>query len=62
MQYPEFIHEAKAKLNVDTEQEVLVDVKWGTHTTTHYPFYINHSLVYTFVVVVQSTLPLRTPR
>ena len=32
MQYPEFIHEAKAQLNVDTEQEVLDISRAFLHT------------------------------
>ncbi|MEZ0607334.1 DUF2267 domain-containing protein [Fibrella sp. WM1] len=36
MQYPEFIHAAKAKLGVDTEQEVLDVARAFLHTlTTH---------------------------
>ncbi|WP_080239617.1 DUF2267 domain-containing protein [Spirosoma rigui] len=36
MQYPEFIHEAKAKLSVDTEQEVLDITRAFLHTLTEH--------------------------
>lgn len=36
MQYPEFIHEAKAKLSVDTEQEVLDITRAFLHTLTQH--------------------------
>ena len=36
MQYPEFIHEAKAKLNVETEQEVLDISRAFLHTLAHH--------------------------
>lgn len=36
MQYPEFIHEAKAKLGVNTEQEVLGVTRAFLHTLTQH--------------------------
>lgn len=36
MQYPEFIHEAKAKLSVDTEQDVLDITRAFLHTLTQH--------------------------
>jgi uncharacterized protein (DUF2267 family) len=36
MQYPEFIHEAKAKLSVDTKQEVLDITRAFLHTLTQH--------------------------
>ena len=36
MQYPEFIHEAKAKLGVETEQEVLDITRAFLHTLTQH--------------------------
>ncbi|MBO0933736.1 DUF2267 domain-containing protein [Fibrella aquatilis] len=36
MQYPEFIHEAKAKLGVTTESEVLDITRAFLHTLTHH--------------------------
>ncbi|MBO0935702.1 DUF2267 domain-containing protein [Fibrella sp. HMF5335] len=36
MQYPEFIHEAKAKLGVSTESEVIDVTRAFLHTLTHH--------------------------
>ncbi len=36
MQYPEFIHEAKARLDVETEQEVLTIARAFLHTLTEH--------------------------